>query len=169
MTMSDKPNDPKRNDPSSAKPQEPVSPEKEREQSDNAAIRAAAHRGQTPVQLPEGGRDRDAQHAVPSPFGTSVPADEPVHAPFSTPNVISVIALEKGHDGFTLREVGEVFEVDINSPKFRGSTWFEPLDKSRSTKRESEGGGFRRTPTDPRPPGQGPRPGSEARDPRDVD
>jgi alpha-tubulin suppressor-like RCC1 family protein len=36
---------------------------------------------------------------------------------------VSVIALEKGHDGRALREAGEVFEVDSKRLS-DGSTWF---------------------------------------------
>ena len=74
-----------------------------------------------------------------------MPATVQPHGPASRPNVVTVIALAKGHDGFTLRDVGEVFELDIDDPRFFGSTWFEPLDKDKEADK-----GFRRTPLDQR-------------------
>jgi hypothetical protein len=67
-----------------------------------------------------------------------------------------VVALEKGHDGTEVREQGEEFDVDLDDPRFKGSTWFVPLDKAPKAEAKKKG-------PDPRPPGAGPKPGSKAK------
>lgn len=62
-----------------------------------------------------------------------------------------VVALEKGHDGLTVRAVGEEFDVNLDDPRFKGATWFSTVDKVPAPK-----------PFDPnaQPPGAGPKKGS---------
>jgi hypothetical protein len=62
-----------------------------------------------------------------------------------------VVAVERGHDGRVVHEVGETFDLDLEDPRFKGSTWFVPVDKAPAAKT-----------VDPnaRPPGAGPKPGS---------
>ena len=43
-----------------------------------------------------------------------------------------VIAVEKGHDGVAVREVGEEFD-DLDATKFKGCTWFVEKDKAPDT------------------------------------
>lgn len=64
-----------------------------------------------------------------------------------------VVAVERGHDGRQIREVGEEFDVDLKDPRYAKSTWFTPVDK-RPVER----------PVDPNatPPGAGPKKGSAA-------
>lgn len=66
-----------------------------------------------------------------------------------------VIAVERGHCGLTVREIGEEFDVDLKDPRFKGSTWFVPSDEAQSPKR-----------VDPnaQPPGAGPKKGSRSGD-----
>lgn len=66
-----------------------------------------------------------------------------------------VVAVERGHDGRAVREIGEEFDVDTNEARFKGCTWFVPVNK--------------RPPpveVDPRaqPPGAGPKKGSAVAD-----
>lgn len=70
------------------------------------------------------------------------------------PNVVSVIAKERGHDGAHLREAGERFQLDIADPRFAGSTWFVPADDYKPPVVKSKNA---------RPPGAGPAPGSRAK------
>lgn len=65
-----------------------------------------------------------------------------------------VIALDRGHDGTGVREAGEEFFVDLDDPRYKGSTWFVPADKAPGPK-----------PVDPnaQPPGAGPKRGSRAK------
>lgn len=68
-----------------------------------------------------------------------------------------VIALERGHDGRVVREVGERFEVDLDDPRFKGATWFCEPDKAPAPKPAAKNA---------RPPGAGPAKGSAVnRDP----
>jgi hypothetical protein len=62
-----------------------------------------------------------------------------------------VVALERGHDGRVVQEVGDVFDVDLDDPRFKGVTWFVPVEEAPAPKR-----------VDPnaRPAGAGPKPGS---------
>lgn len=71
-----------------------------------------------------------------------------------------VIAIERGHDGMAVREVGEVFDVDLNDPRFKSSTWFAPADGAPEPKAES---------ANPTPPGAGPKRGSRAKPEADGD
>ena len=41
---------------------------------------------------------------------------------------VKVVAVERGHDGRVIREVGDVFEVDEKRLK-DGSTWFKRASK----------------------------------------
>lgn len=61
-----------------------------------------------------------------------------------------VIAIERGHDGTQMREVGEEFDVTDERAK-DGSTWFVPVDEAPAPRKH-----------DPkaRPPGAGPAKGS---------
>jgi len=68
-----------------------------------------------------------------------------------------VIALERGHDGRILREPGEVFDLDVADPRFKGSTWFAPVDKAPKVV-------LKKADPKARPPGAGPLPGSAVRD-----
>lgn len=70
---------------------------------------------------------------------------------------IKVIALERGHDGRVLREAGESFDLDTEDPRFKGSTWFVPVNKAPKVVVKK---------SDPkvRPPGAGPLPGSAVPD-----
>lgn len=63
---------------------------------------------------------------------------------------VRVVALERGHCGRAVRELGEEFDVDESRLK-DGSRWFAPVEKAPKPK-----------PADPnaRPPGAGPRKGS---------
>ena len=63
---------------------------------------------------------------------------------------VQVMVVDRGHDGRTIREPGEVFEVDESRLK-DGSTWFAAVDKAPKAKK-----------ADPnqRPPGAGPAKGS---------
>lgn len=65
-----------------------------------------------------------------------------------------VIAVQRGHDGAAVREAGEEFTVDVDDPRFKGSTWFVPTDKAPAPKL-----------VDPtaQPPGAGPKRGSKAK------
>jgi hypothetical protein len=64
-----------------------------------------------------------------------------------------VVALERGHDGRILREAGEVFDLDVADPRFKGSTWFAPVDKApKPTAKKAD--------PKARPLGAGPLPGS---------
>ena len=65
-----------------------------------------------------------------------------------------VVAVERGHDGRVLHEVGEEFDVDLEDVRFKGSTWFVPVDQKPALKQ-----------VDPhaRPPGAGPKPGSKTK------
>ena len=65
-----------------------------------------------------------------------------------------VIALEKGHDGVAVREVGEEFDVDLDATKFKGCTWFVEKDKAPTPKAAN---------AKARPPGAGPERGSRAK------
>lgn len=72
-----------------------------------------------------------------------------------------VVALEKGHDGVDIREQGEEFDVDLDDRRFAGSTWFVPVEQAPKPEVKKKG-------PDPRPPGQGPKPGSKAKDTDDL-
>lgn len=61
-----------------------------------------------------------------------------------------VVAVENGHDGRVYRRAGEQFEVPDSRLK-DGSSWFVPVGKEPPPKPK---------PTDTRPPGAGPAPGS---------
>lgn len=64
-----------------------------------------------------------------------------------------VIATERGHDGTSLREVGE--EFDIPDARLKdGSTWFVLVDKRPAPKAEEPNA---------QPPGAGPKKGSRAK------
>lgn len=65
-----------------------------------------------------------------------------------------VIAVERGHDGRVVREPGEEFDLDLDDPRFKGSTWFATSDKLPAPKV-----------IDPnaQPPGAGPKKGSKAK------
>jgi hypothetical protein len=65
-----------------------------------------------------------------------------------------VVAVERGHDGRVVREVGEEFDIDLEDARFKGSTWFAEPDKKPALKQ-----------VDPnaRPPGAGPKPGSKTK------
>lgn len=65
-----------------------------------------------------------------------------------------VIAVERGHDGHHVREIGEQFDVPDERLK-DGSTWFVPVDKAPPPKVPVK---------NPRPLGAGPMPGSNAKD-----
>lgn len=69
-------------------------------------------------------------------------------------NQIEVIAVERGHDGRSVREQGETFFVSEERLK-DGSTWFVPTSKAPAPKK-----------ADPlaRPPGAGPAKGSRVRE-----
>lgn len=62
-----------------------------------------------------------------------------------------VIALERGHDGRTIREAGEKFHVDLEDARFKGATWFSKPEDAPPPKPK---------PKNERPPGAGPKPGS---------
>lgn len=64
-----------------------------------------------------------------------------------------VIAVERGHDGRHIREVGEQFDVPDERMK-EGSTWFVPLKDAPPPPASKAKGA--------RPPGAGPLPGSSA-------
>lgn len=66
-----------------------------------------------------------------------------------------VIAVERGHCGLRVREVGEEFNVDLNDPRFKGSTWFTPVEQAPAPKLVD--------PNAP-PPGAGPKKGSRIKD-----
>lgn len=68
---------------------------------------------------------------------------------------MKVIAIERGHDGRSVREAGEVFDIDADDPRFKGSTWFAPVDKAPAPKAVDENA---------QPPGAGPKRGSKARE-----
>lgn len=72
-----------------------------------------------------------------------------------------VIAVERGHDGRFVRDIGEEFDVDLNDLRFKGVTWFVPKEQAPVPKR-----------VDPnaQPPGAGPKRGSrvKADDPADL-
>jgi len=62
-----------------------------------------------------------------------------------------VVAIEMGHDGRHIRQAGSRFHVDLDDPRFEGSTWFvkagsEPKPKG--------------APSSDVLPGAGPKPGS---------
>lgn len=64
-----------------------------------------------------------------------------------------VIAVERGHDGASLREAGE--EFDIPDARLKdGSTWFVPVGKGPAPKAEEPNA---------QPPGAGPKKGSRAK------
>lgn len=73
-----------------------------------------------------------------------------------------VYALQRGHDGRLVRDVGEVFDIDLKDKRFEGSTWFAPVDAPEVAKARQE----KAKKPDPkaRPPGAGPLPGSAAED-----
>lgn len=62
-----------------------------------------------------------------------------------------VVALEMGHDGVDVRNVGARFHVDLEDPRFKDSTWFVPVDKAPPPKPKTKSD---------RPPGAGPLKGS---------
>lgn len=64
-----------------------------------------------------------------------------------------VVALERGHDGRLVREPGEVFMLDTADARFKGSTWFAPVDKAPKVV-------VKKADPSARPPGAGPLPGS---------
>lgn len=66
-----------------------------------------------------------------------------------------VIAVDRGHDGRSIREVGEEFDADLADPRFKGSTWFVEKEKAPAPKRVN--------PNDP-PPGAGPKKGSRVKE-----
>lgn len=65
-----------------------------------------------------------------------------------------VVAIARGHDGSAVREEGEVFVLNLNDPRYAGSTWFVKVDEAPPPKA-----------ADPkkRPPGAGPAKGSAAK------
>jgi hypothetical protein len=69
-----------------------------------------------------------------------------------------VTALEKGHDGTEIREAGEVFDVDLTDKRYSTSTWFLPVDQAPQADPEGK-----KAERNPRPAGQGPKPGSAAK------
>lgn len=68
-----------------------------------------------------------------------------------------VVALERGHDGRVLREPGEVFDLDPADARFKGSTWFAPVDKAPKVV-------VKKPDPKARPLGAGPLPGSAVPD-----
>lgn len=64
-----------------------------------------------------------------------------------------VIATDRGHDGASLREVGEEFDIPDDRLK-DGSTWFVPVAKAPAPKTEEPNA---------QPPGAGPKKGSRAK------
>lgn len=67
------------------------------------------------------------------------------------PRITEVVAVESGHDGKHFRHAGSRFHVDLEDPRFKGSSWFvkagnEPAPKPKATSDV--------------PPGAGPKPGS---------
>lgn len=62
-----------------------------------------------------------------------------------------VVATERGHDGRAIRDEGEKFYVDMEDARFKGATWFVPVDKAPPPK-----------PKPARPPGAGPAKASGA-------
>ena len=65
-----------------------------------------------------------------------------------------VIAIEAGHDGVFRREPGEEFDINVDDPRFKGSSWFALKDQAPAPKRVN--------PNDP-PPGAGPKRGSRTK------
>jgi hypothetical protein len=41
-------------------------------------------------------------------------------------NLTQVTAIERGHDGIAVREIGDTFHVDMADPRFKGCSWFVP-------------------------------------------
>lgn len=68
-----------------------------------------------------------------------------------------VIALSQGHDGRFFREANEVFDVDLADQRFKGATWFVPLDKAPKA-------APKKTAANARPLGAGPLPGSAVKE-----
>jgi hypothetical protein len=76
-----------------------------------------------------------------------------------------VVALERGHDGINVRDAGEVFMLDTADVRYKGATWFAPVDAPAAKKAAVKAV---RAPGE-RPPGAGPIPGSRESEARSLE
>jgi hypothetical protein len=76
-----------------------------------------------------------------------------------------VVALERGHDGVNVREAGEVFLLDTADARYKGATWFAPVDAPAAKKAAVKAAV---TPGE-RPHFAGPIPGSRAGEARSLE
>ncbi len=65
--------------------------------------------------------------------------------------ITEVIALETGHDGRVIRNANERFTVDLDDERYKGVTWFVPVEEAPAPKPK---------PKNAQPPGAGPKKGS---------